>query len=149
MLGGQAPLVNPLAGLAFDLEGTNSHQLAIPAFPSIARQGLADQAVELYWMALCRDVNFLDYETNELTQAAADELTGLVAFRGPRVKGRVIPQTLFRGSTKEDVIGPYVFQFLLKPFAHGPYAMNGTMSIYVTGLDYMADQTPWLNVQNG
>ena len=147
--GGQAPLVNPLAGLAFDLEGTNSHQLAIPAFPSVASQDLADQAVELYWMALCRDVNFLDYETNELAQAAADELTGLAAFMGPRVKGRVTPQTLFRGFTKEDVIGPYVSQFLLKPFAYGPYAMNGTMGIYVPGLDYMTDQTSWLNVQNG
>jgi hypothetical protein len=149
MLGGRAPLVNPLAGLAFDLEGTDSHQLAIPAFPSLASQDLADQAVELYWMALCRDVNFLDYETNELAQAAADELTGLAAFRGPRVKGRVTPQTLFRGFTKEDVIGPYVSQFLLKPFAYGPYAMNGTMSMYVPGLDYMTDQTSWLTVQNG
>ena len=58
-LGGGEKLVNPLAGLAFDLEGTDSHQLAIPPFPSLASRDLADQAVELYWMALCRDVNFL------------------------------------------------------------------------------------------
>jgi hypothetical protein len=32
-LGGNVPLVNPLAGVAFDLEGTDSHQLAIPPFP--------------------------------------------------------------------------------------------------------------------
>jgi hypothetical protein len=29
----------------------------------------ADQAVELYWMALCRDVNFLDCGPYPLTQA--------------------------------------------------------------------------------
>ncbi len=147
--GGQTRLVNPLAGLAFDLEGTDSHQLVIPPFPQLASQALADQAVELYWMALCRDVNFLDYKTNELTLSAADELTRLAGFRGPRVNGRVTPQTLFRGFTNEDVIGPYVSQFLLKPFAYGPYAMNGTMGMYVPGLDYMTDQTSWLNVQNG
>jgi hypothetical protein len=57
-LGGNTLLVNPLAGVAFDLEGTDSHQLAIPPIPSVASQGLADQAVELYWMTLCRDINF-------------------------------------------------------------------------------------------
>jgi hypothetical protein len=40
-------LVNPLAGRAFDLEGTDSHKLAIGPFPSVASQDLADQAVEL------------------------------------------------------------------------------------------------------
>ena len=55
MLGGSTKLVNCLAGLAFDLEGTDSHQLKIPPFPKLASQDLADQAVELYWMALCRD----------------------------------------------------------------------------------------------
>jgi len=32
-LGGNVKLVNTLAGLSFDLEGTDSHQLAIPRFP--------------------------------------------------------------------------------------------------------------------
>jgi hypothetical protein len=67
-LGGNTKLVNPLAGLAFDLEGTDSHQLAIPPFRKLASQELAAQAVELYWMALCRDVNFLDYASHPLTQ---------------------------------------------------------------------------------
>jgi hypothetical protein len=56
---GAVKLVNPLAGQAFDLQGTDSHKLAIDPFPSVASQDLADQAVELYWMALCCDVNFL------------------------------------------------------------------------------------------
>jgi hypothetical protein len=42
-LGGNVKLVNTLAGLSFDLEGTDSHQLAIPPIPSVASQGLADQ----------------------------------------------------------------------------------------------------------
>jgi membrane-associated phospholipid phosphatase len=56
---------------------------------------------------------------------------------------------LFRGFTAEDTIGPYVSQFLLKPFAYGPYAMTGTMAMYVPNLDYMVDQDSWLAVQDG
>ena len=149
-LGGNTPLVNPLAGVAFDLEGTDSHQLTIPPFPSVVSQDLADQAVELYWMALCRDVSFTDYPTDATALAAAAELSRLTAFRGPRdYQGAVTPQTLFRGFTAEDMIGPYVSQFLLKPFNYGPYAMNGTMAMYVRGVDYMTDQDSWLAVQNG
>jgi hypothetical protein len=147
-LGGNVKLVNPLAGVAFDLEGTDSHQLAVPAFPSVTSRELADQAVELYWMALCRDVNFTDYGSNPRTQAAAAELSSLPAFSGPRSGRFVTSQTLFRGFTAGDVIGPYVSQLLLCPFSYGPYAMSGKMSMYVPGLDYMTSQGAWLTVQN-
>ena len=142
-LGGTIELVNPLAGVAFDLEGTNSHQLAIPAFPSVASRALADQAVELYWQALCRDVNFTDYATNALTLAAAAELSSLPAFP------RLTPNTLFRGFTTADLIGPYVSQLLLSPFNYGPYFMTGQISMYVPGLDYLTAQNLWLACQNG
>jgi hypothetical protein len=148
-LGGNTKLVNPLAGVAFDLEGTDSHQLAIPPFPSVASRELAAQAVELYWMALCRDVNFPDYGSNSLVRAAAGELSKLPNFNGPKFGGLVTPQTLFRGFTAADVIGPYVSQFLLKPFTYGPYALNGTMGMYRPGIDYLTDQASWLKVQNG
>jgi hypothetical protein len=137
------PLVNPLAGLAFDLEGTDSHQTMIPAFPSVASRALADQAVELYWQALCRDVNFTDYPTDLTALAAVSELSKLPTYAG------VTPQTLFRGFTTADAMGPYVSQLLLSPMNYGPYFMDGRMSMYVPDLDYMTDQTSWLKVQNG
>jgi hypothetical protein len=148
-LGGNTLLVNPLAGVAFDLEGTDSHQLAIPPIPSVASQGLADQAVELYWMALCRDINFLDYGTNPLALAAAAELSQLASFTGSKSHGSVTPQTLFRGFTAGDTTGPYVSQFMLKSFSYGAYAMTGQISTYVPGIDYLTDQDSWLACQNG
>ncbi len=135
-LGGTTKLVNPLAGLAFDLEGTDSHQLKIPPFPELKSKALAVQAVELYWMALCRDVNFSRYGIDPKTIAAASEL-GVTA------------QTLFRGFTAGDVIGPYVSQFLLKPFKYGPYAMNGFMTVPNAGDDYLTTEDTWLANQNG
>jgi hypothetical protein len=72
----------------------------------------------------------------------------LLAVEKEKFKG-VTPSTLFRGFTGEDLIGPYVSQFLLKPFNYGPYALSGTMRMYVPGIDYMTDQASWLAVQNG
>jgi membrane-associated phospholipid phosphatase len=148
-LGGNVKLGNPLSGLAFELEGTDSHQLAIPAAPAVASQVRAAEAVELYWMALLRDVNFSDYATNPMTQAAAAELSSLVGFNGPRIGGRVTAQSLFRGFTAGDLIGPYVSQLNMQPFAYGPYSMSGQMSMYVSGVDYMTKPSDWLAVQNG
>jgi hypothetical protein len=145
-LGGNTPLVDPQCGLAFDLEGTDCHQLAIGTPPAVASRQMADIAVENYWMALCRDVNFTQYGNEPLTQAAIAELNSLSAFTGPRP---VTPQNLFRGFTPGDVLGPYPSQFILQPLTYGAIPITQMMTTYVPGLDYMTDQASWLAVQNG
>jgi hypothetical protein len=145
-MGGNTPLVNPQAGLAFDLEGCDSHQLAIGTPPSVASRAIADAAVEDYWMALCRDVNFTQYGNEPLTQAAIAELNTLPQFHGPKP---VTPQNLFRGFTAGDVLGPYASQFILKPFLFGALPVTQLMTTYAPGVDYMADQASWLAAQNG
>ncbi len=144
--GGNTPLVDPQAGLAFDLEGTDSHQLAIGTPPSVASQSIADAAVENYWMALCRDVNFSQYGNEPLTAAAIAELNSLRACSHPKP---VTPQNLFRGFTAGDLLGPYVSQFLLQPFNYGAVPVTQRLTTYVPGIDYMTDQPSWLAVQNG
>jgi len=146
VLGGRVPLVDPQAGLAFDLEGTDSHQLAIGTPPSVASREMADTAVENYWMALCRDVNFTQYGNDPLAQEAIAELNSLPAFHGPKP---VTPQTLFRGFTAGDILGPYVSQFLLQPFAYGAVPITQLLTTYLPDMDYMTDQAHWLAVQNG
>ncbi len=145
-LGGNTPLVDPQAGLAFDLEGTDSHQLAIGTPPSVASQSIADAAVENYWMALCRDVNFTQYGNEPLTAAAIAELNSLRACSHPKP---VTPQNLFRGFTAGDLLGPYMSQFLLQPFNYGAVPVSQSLTTYVPGIDYMTDQASWLAVQNG
>ncbi|MGH7890064.1 MAG: hypothetical protein ACRENF_05895, partial [Thermodesulfobacteriota bacterium] len=51
-------LINPQSGIAFDMEGTDSHQLAIPPAPAFASAEEAGEIVENYWMALLHDVPF-------------------------------------------------------------------------------------------
>ena len=145
-MGGKVPLVDPQAGLAFDLEGADSHALAIGTPPSVASREIADAAVENYWMALCRDVNFTQYGNEPLTAAAIAELNSLPAFHGPKP---VTPQNLFRGFTPGDVLGPYPSQFLLLPFNYGAVPVTQLLTTYAPGIDYMTDQASWLAVQNG
>jgi hypothetical protein len=145
----QMKLVNPCAGSCFGLQGADSHHLSIPAAPAVQTAWAADEMVELYWMALSRDVAFTDYSSNPVTQAAAAELSSLSAFRGPKVSGAVTPTTLFRGFTAGDVRGPYISQFLLKAVPFGAQYVEQRMRTVQPGSDFLTVYGDWLNAQNG
>jgi hypothetical protein len=148
-LGGDVKLSNPQGGLAFDLEACDSHQTFMATPPTLASPWRAGEMVEDYWMALLRDINFADYPTHALAAAATAEVNNLSDFRGPKSKHLVTPQTLFRGCTPGDLVGPYVSQFLLQPFKFGALHVNQQYSTYAPDLDYLTDTNSWLLVQNG
>jgi hypothetical protein len=145
----QRKFVNPQAGLAFDLQGSDSHQFAIPPAPAFDSAEQAGEMVELYWMALARDVPFTEYDTNPTTQAATAELSRLSDFRGPRVGGEVTTATLFRGVTPGDLVGPYISQFLLKTVTFGAEEIAQRMRTALPGIDYLTGYAEWLDIQNG
>ena len=145
-MGGNTKLVDPQSGLAFDLEGADSHAFAIGTPPSVASREISNVAIENYWMALCRDVNFTEYGNEPLTQAAIAELNSLKAFHGPKP---VTPKNLFRGFTPGDVAGPYISQFLLQPFSYGAINVDQRFTTYVANVDHMTDQAHWMAVRNG
>jgi hypothetical protein len=149
------PLVDPQAGLAFDLEGTDSHQLAIAPAPALASAWRAGEAVEVYWQALLRDVPFSQYAASPLAAAAIADLNDLSDFRGPRNSstGKVTAATLFRGFTAADLIGPHISQYLLQPFNYGAIPVTQQivtdLPLGAGGADFMIDFPSWLAVQNG
>jgi len=142
-------LVNPCSGVAFDLQGADSHHMVQPPAPALASAEAAGEMVELYWHALARDVSFSRYDTDPITQAAAADLSNLSDFRGPKVNGRVTPGTLFRGYTAGDLIGPYVSQFLLKPVPFGVQWVEQKIRTMLPGIDFLTQYSDWLSVQNG
>ncbi len=142
-------LVNPQAGLAFELEGMDPQHPAIAPAPTFDSAEEAGEIVENYWMALLRDVPFHEYATHPLAQSACDDLSRLTDFRGPKVNGRVTPDTLFRGFTPGDLVGPYVSQFLLRPAPLGSQYIEQRMRTTAAGVDFMTDYAEWLAVQNG
>lgn len=145
----QRRLVNPMSGYAFDVEGLDSHQFSMRAAPSFSSPEEAGEMVELYWMSMLRDVNYFDYEAHPLANHAAEDLSRLSDFRGPKQGNRVTPQTLFRDNFPGCTVGPYVSQFLLKNCPFGAQLVDQRIRTVMAGTDFMTDFQSWLDIQNG
>jgi hypothetical protein len=148
-LGGFVKLANPQAAWAFDLMGPDSSQPQCPPAPSSSSAEQAAELVELYWQALLRDLPFEEYGSNPLVVRAAEELSSLDGFSGPRRDGKVTADTLFRGTAAGDLVGPYISQFLLKPIPFTPLRVEAKIRTAVPGVDYMTGWDDWLAIQNG
>lgn len=148
-LGGGRTLTNPQSGLAYDLEGSDAWNLSMAPHPPFASAWAAGEMVELYWMALLRDVSFTDFGSNRLVGHAARDLTRLTDLRAPKQDGMVTPETIFRGDTPGDLAGPYVSQFLLREIPYGSLTISQRQGTVVGGLDYGTRYDEWLNIQNG
>lgn len=146
---GARKLVSPQAGYAFDTEGLDPQQYAAPAAPAFASAETAAEMVELYWMALLRDVPFDRYEGNPMAEAAAAELSSLADFKGPKEGGAVTTQTLFRDLLPGCTDGPYLSQFMLLGTPFGAEFVERRMRTVVPGLDYGTTFGEWLQIQSG
>ena len=116
---GQGPvkLTNPQAGLAFDLEAPDAQAVTMPPAPRFDSEQTAAEMGELYWMALARDVPFINYTTEAATAGSVlARAIGSLNTEFPTFGGTVpvTAQNLFRGIYPGEQVGPYVSQFLLK-----------------------------------
>jgi len=104
-MGGSARLKNPQGGLGMDMQGPDPMHLYQPPPPAFASAEIAAEIAENYWMALARDVHFLDYDTNAITNAAAVDLNRFSDFRGAKLLNRAYPRRGnaigFEGETEE------------------------------------------------
>jgi hypothetical protein len=149
-LGGPRTLNGPQGGLAFDLGCRDSSQFRVPPAPALASEEYATELVELYWASLLRDVAFTDYATNAIAAQAANELSGLPQYRGPRnAANKVTPELLFRGGFPGETIGPYLSQFLIQDTSLGALPIVQKYTTAPKALDYMKDPVTFLQVQNG
>ncbi|MFL6259777.1 MAG: vanadium-dependent haloperoxidase [Thermoanaerobaculia bacterium] len=143
-------LTNPMGGLAFDLEGVDPWDLTAPPAPALASAEEAGEGVELYWMALLRDINFLDYSADHPDVAAAvADLNAASVFKGPRVNGKVTAQSLFRDPLPGALEGPYISQFLWLPTPFGAEYIDRKIQTSLPGGDHLTRYSDWLDTQNG
>jgi hypothetical protein len=173
VLGGTRKLVQPLGTLALNLTGLSAPQYAIPPAPALASAERAAEAVEAYWQSLARDIPFWEYSDdthNELLLAAAQELTQLSGYTGPRdAFGKVTPSLLFRGTARyldpRDrsgrkfvsftppgvAVGPYISQFILRDIPYAIQSISGQLRVPVPGHvnDFQTDPVEWLGIQDG
>ncbi|MBV8452080.1 MAG: vanadium-dependent haloperoxidase [Deltaproteobacteria bacterium] len=165
-LGGTRKLNGPLGSFALQLVGEDSRGFGdaiVPAPPALDSIEYAIELVELYWASLLRDVPFTEYATDATAQAAALELSALVAthpgkYAGPlNAAGKVTPDLLFRGGFNGahagyfagETDGPYLSQFCLLPTFLGRVPLDQKIKTLVPGKDFMTTPGEWGNIQNG
>jgi len=142
-------LTSAQASVAFDLQGCDSHHSYMPPAPAFSYPQAAAEMVELYWMALLRDVPFDQFGTHPLAKAAADELNLLPDYRGAKIAEAVTTGSLFRGLEPGCEVGPYVSQFLWQDIPYGAQVISQRSQTSVPGSDWLTDYDSWLAVQNG
>ena len=149
LLGGPRTLNGPQGGLAFDLQCLDVAQFVSAPAPALASELYATELVELYWASLLRDVAFTDFGTNASAIDAAEELSGMRDYAGPRSGGKVTTDTLFRGGYAGETAGPYLSQFLLQDTTMGVLPITQKYVSNKAGVDYMLDPVTYQQVQNG
>jgi hypothetical protein len=163
VMGGTRTLNGPQGGLALGLEGSDGVQfgnapcpdnqvdaVVVPPAPALASAAYGTELVELYWGSLLRDVAFTDYVSNATATEAAQELSAMPSYAGPRDDhGNVTPALLFRGGYAGETIGPYISQLCITPSFFGAQEVTQQMAIYAADIDYMTDAATFQQVQNG
>ncbi|CAM9244255.1 unnamed protein product [Ectocarpus sp. 13 AM-2016] len=149
-----AKMINPLGGTAHQVDGADSDNVFITTPDGVLSEELAAQMVEVYWMALTRDIPFSEFATNSLVRAAAENLERLPAFKGLNIPksagGKIDPmQDLFRTDWPGVTAGPVVSQLLLSDFAIDNIVVPPKQVTLVKDMDYMTTFQDWLDVQNG
>ncbi|CAM9992880.1 unnamed protein product, partial [Ascophyllum nodosum] len=148
-------LVNPTAAFAIDMSGPAFSATTIPPVPTLDSPELAAQLAEVYWMALARDVPFMQYGTDEITTTAAANLAGMEGF--PNLVGVSIGSDgtvdpfsqLFRANFVGVETGPFVSQLLVNSFTIDSIKVQPKQTTFAPGVNYMVDFDEWLNIQNG
>lgn len=144
-------LVNPQAALSYVVSGQDNQSMTMPYCPSITGDEAASEMMEVYEMAMHRDISFADIEaeTDSATTRAIATLNAYGSdFKGPKVTNAVTAKSLFRGAGQDELVGPYVSQLLYHPFDYGNIEidqlikeeLDSSASVSVSG---------WLDIQNG
>jgi hypothetical protein len=147
-------LTSPKSGLAAELIGGTPKHYAIPPAPAFASARIMAEIVENYWMAILRDTPFRNYAADPDVALAVADLQALGArFTGPDPAHPWAPvpsaQTLFRGTTPGEGLGPYISQFLLQPAPFGAQRVDQKIQPVAPNTDYVTDWNEWLAIQNG
>ncbi|MBA3752006.1 vanadium-dependent haloperoxidase [Candidatus Dependentiae bacterium] len=124
---GSQTFINPQGAFLPLLGSTDISAFKIPSFPQLSTPEAAALLLELYAMALCRDISFHEYGSGKGPDAngkggsvTTDVATYLQAlgelYTGPRNdQGVVDASVLFKWVPSGSLKGPYISQFLLLP----------------------------------
>lgn len=138
-------LVDPQSAFAYNLNAADSwiFNLAVP--PTIISAEFAGEMVEVYWMALLRDVPFNEYDTNVTAASAVTDLNNLSDYKGPMP---VTTANLFKSDIAGIQTGPYISQFLYLGIPIGPASNLSNVTTGTAGVDFQAQVVPQSTTSN-
>jgi len=164
---------NPMAGAADETHGPHPKTLNMAPAPGILSASSAAEMVELYWMALLRDVPLADLdsvsgdavtEVNKYFRQAINEdfntEGGLNISEGtikdlpcqPTANGNnqldIDAKSLFGCGLKGENVGPRISQFFLQDIGYGVQSIDTRLSPYIAGVDFLTTYDDWLCAQN-
>lgn len=161
-----AKFTNPLAGAATESLGPDPKSLSMLPPPGIYSLGTAAELVELYWMALLRDVPLINFDKtadvataiNEINSAYTHALTSDKSVGGLKL-GLDLPQdrfgnldirfeTLFRSGLEGEEYGPLICQFMLQDIPYGVQKIQLDQFPYKQGMDFLIEYEDWIRAQN-
>jgi hypothetical protein len=163
--------VNPQSGWATDSELSDPCCFQIPFPPDVNSEFAAAEAIEDYWMALLRDVPFIEWDSHQDVATAANELSDYRIYvnsanpngdpntAAPFQAIGLNHKSVFRGGELarfadphagiSEAIGPFISQFLLQEIPYGTLRIPQRFVHATPGIDYMTEWAEWLAVQNG
>lgn len=157
---------NPLAAFATGEIFPDPSVFRLEPPPSIQSTDMAAEMIELYWMALLRDVPFVELAAvpGHTASALADLDTALQASTGQLTRGHggdfattLDASTLFRGTGPGEDVGPLVSQFWLRDIPYGTQTISQRQLRYPgrkrpgengRPYDHLYGWSKWLFAQN-
>lgn len=140
---GAMRLINPSCCQSLNLEGPFKSCTKIRDTPLLSSSEAAADMGELYAMSLARDIPFTNYDQDETIAFLVQELNKFTFF------GSLTNANIFRGTTKGDLAGPYLSQFLYLPYKHGIASFEQKYACAAENVDFLQSQELLLSVQNG
>ena len=158
--------VSPLAGRANERVLPHPTAVAMDPAPGVRGASTAAELVELYWMALLRDVALAELPQHPMFPTALDDLrTAFGAALASDVNAdpgklqlgvdlptsnnalNLVPGTLFRCGLPGEEIGPIISQFFLRPVPYGAQMIDQRQRPYAANREYLTSYDDWLYTQ--
>jgi hypothetical protein len=160
-MAGSLKLANPTAAWASILTGAPQSTLKFAKTPKMSSKSTAAEMIELYNMVLARDIPFNEYHTNSLIAQILDQdhmnksdiIKCLKYMNKPSQP--FTSQTIFRGLTDSEQVGPYISQLLLLPVRMGAgefvqkYNTLPARQGAVKRVEWGVDLKEMIRIQNG
>ena len=159
----QVKLANPLASLSTPLIGKPQCLLKIDEPPKLSSDAGAADMVEVYSLAVCRDVPFVNYSTDSTIATILDnnhmnksDILSSLRYYTP-ANTNFTAQTLFRGISANEKYGPYISQLLLLNVQLGginypqKYATPDSRTVaqgVPTRVEWGVNEAETINIQN-